>query len=260
MRFMETVHGGAQNTGEARSPQLVFIHGPGAGGCSDAFWHQRRRFRGSVAPDLPGHLEGERCRDVARYAEWVRGWLWAHGYKRNLVLVGYTLGASISLQYGLDYPDEVRGLVLMTVAMRPKVRPPGTYDMRLRAAKDPKAYEEEWIAFQRKAMHLVDPGLRERLIARHREVGPLSQYHDLMTIDAFDVRDRIASLQPALLLLRGLLDHGNPPDYEREIHEAVPGSKYVQLGAAGHFPCTERPDEVNALIEEFVATLPNTRA
>ena len=51
-----------------------------------------------------------------------------------------------------------------------------------------------------------------------------------------------------------------PPDYEREIHEAVPGSKYVQLGDAGHFPCTERPDAVNALIEEFAATLPNTRA
>ena len=32
-----------------------------------------------------------------------------------------TLGASIALQYGLDYPDEVKGVVLMTVAARPKV-------------------------------------------------------------------------------------------------------------------------------------------
>jgi pimeloyl-ACP methyl ester carboxylesterase len=36
------------------------------------------------------------------------------GLKGDLVLIGYTLGASIALQYGLDYPDEVRGLVLMT--------------------------------------------------------------------------------------------------------------------------------------------------
>src|SRR4029453_5320921 len=63
----------------------------------------------------------------------------------DLVLIGYTLGASIALQYGLDYPDEVRGLVLMTVAARPKTREAGAYEMRLRAAEDPKVYEE-WLA------------------------------------------------------------------------------------------------------------------
>src|SRR5262245_26634991 len=34
--------------------------------------------------------------------------------------------------------------------------------MRLRVAEDPKAYEE-WLAYQRHAMQLVEPGLRERL-------------------------------------------------------------------------------------------------
>lgn len=235
-------------------PQLVFIHGPGAGGCADAYCHQLRHFPNSVAPNLPGHLQGTRCPDVARYAEWVRGWLSAQGLNKDLVLVGYTLGASIALEYGLDYPEEVKGLVLMTVAARPKARAPGTYEMRLRAPEDPRVYEE-WLAFQRSAMHLVEPDLRERLMERHRQVGPLSQYHDLIAIDTFDVRDRIATLKPRLLLLRGLRDHGNPPEYEKEIHEAVPGSQYVRLADAGHFPCTEIPGKVNALIEEFVAGL-----
>ena len=235
-------------------PQLVFLHGPGAGACADAYFFQRKHFPASVAPDLPGHLEGTRCADVKGYTEWVRGWLWARGMKRDLVLVGYTLGASIGLQYGLDYPEEVAGLVLMTVAARPKVRAPGTYEMRLKALEDPKVYEE-WVAFQRKAMHLVEPGLRERLMERHKQVGPLSQYHDLMAIDTFDVRDRIATLKPKLLLLRGLQDHGNPPKYEKEIHEAVPGSSYVELHEAGHFPPMEIPEKVNALIAEFVAGL-----
>jgi non-heme chloroperoxidase len=235
-------------------PQLVFLHGPGAGACSDAYYYQRQHFPQSVAPDLPGHLSGTRCADVRGYTEWVRGWLWAQGLNKDLVLVGYTLGASIALQYGLDYPDEVKGLVVMTVAAKPKVRAPGTYEMRLNALKDPKVYEE-WLAFQRKAMHLVAPELRERLFERHKQVGPMSQYHDLMAIDTFDVRDRIATLKPKLLLLRGLLDHGNPPDYEREIHEAVPGSSYVRFPDAGHFPPMEIPGKVNALIEEFVAKL-----
>jgi pimeloyl-ACP methyl ester carboxylesterase len=235
--------------------QLVFLHGPGAGACAASYHDPFQQFPNSVAPTLPGHREGTRCPDVARYTEWVRGWLWAQGLNKDLVLVGYTLGASIALQYGLDYPDEVQGLVVMTVAARPKVRPPGTYEMRLRALEDPKVYEEEWLEFQRHTMMFVEPGLRERLMERHRQVGPLSQYHDLKTIDAFDVRDRIATLTPKLLLLRGLRDPGNPPEYEKEIHEAVPGSKYVKLASAGHFPPTENPDEVNALIEEFVAGL-----
>lgn len=234
--------------------QLVFLHGPGAGACADAFHHQRRHFPDSVAPTLPGHLEGIPCSDVARYMEWVRGWLWAQGLKKDLVLVGYTLGASIALQYGLDYPGEVKGLVLMTVAARPKTRTPGTYELRLRAAQDPKVYEE-WLEQMRHSMKFVDPQLRERLIERHRQVGPLSQYHDLKAIDAFDVRDRLATLRPKLLLLRGLDDPGNPPEYEKELHEAVPGSRYVKLSGAGHFPPTEIPDKVNALIEEFVAAL-----
>jgi pimeloyl-ACP methyl ester carboxylesterase len=235
-------------------PQYVFLHGPGAGACADAYTCQLEHFRGSVAPNLPGHLEGTRCPDVARYTEWVRGWLWAQGLKQDLVLVGYTLGACIALQYGLDYPEEVKGLVIMTVAARPKVRPPGTYEMRLRALEGPKAYDE-WLAFQFKAMHLVEPGLRERLMQRHRQVGPLSQLEDFKVIDAFEVRDRLATLRPKLLLLRGLQDHGNPPEYEKEIHETVPGSRYVKLPDAGHFPPTEIPGKVNALIEEFAATL-----
>ena len=107
--------------------------------------------------------------------------------------------------------------------------------------------------FHPRYWHLVK--LRDRLMERHRQVGPMSQYHDLKTIDAFDVRDRIAALKPKLLVLRGVDDPGNPPEYEKEIHEAVPGSRYVKLTGAGHFPPTEIPEKVNALIEEFVAEL-----
>jgi len=170
------------------------------------------------------------------------------------VLVGFTLGACIALQYALDFPDEVNAIVLMTVSMRPKERAPGALDMRLKAAKDPDTYKE-WLEFQRHALMFVEPGLRDRLLERHTQVGPISQYNDLVTIDRFDVRDRISTLKPPLLLIRGLDDPGAPPEYELEIHKAVPGSRYLKLSGAGHFPTAELPDQVNEAMDEFLASL-----
>ncbi|MGE3539852.1 MAG: alpha/beta fold hydrolase [Candidatus Tectimicrobiota bacterium] len=235
--------------------QLVFLHGPGAGGCAASFHYQLEHFPGSLAPNLPGHLEGTSCASVERYTDWVRGWLWAQGKQRALVLVGFTLGACIALQYALDYPEEVAGLVLMTVAMRPKRRAPDMLNLRLRAAEDP-AVHAQWLATMRETMHFIhDVDMQERLLACHRQVGPVSQYQDLVVIDRFDVQDRIGSLQPPLLLIRGMDDPLAPEEYEREIHEAVPGSQYLPLRQSGHFPMAEHPDTVNQAIQQFLQTL-----
>ena len=231
---------------------FVFIHGPGAGGCADSFIHQLRHFPNSLAPTLPGHPDGTACRDVERYTEWLRGWLWSQDRKEDLVLVGFTLGACIALQYALDYPEEVQALALMTVSMGPKQRAPGTLEFRLRASEDPGVYQE-WLEAMRHAMMFIEPQLRDHLIQRHEEVGPMSQYRDLVTIDQFDVRDRIHTLKPPLLLIRGLDDPGRPPEYELDIHLAVAGSQYLKLEQAGHFPMVERPEIVNQAIEDLLS-------
>lgn len=233
--------------------QMVFIHGPGAGGCADSFVYQLQHYPGSVAPTLPGHLQGEPCPNVERYTEWLRGWLWSQGKREELVLVGFTLGACIALQYGLDYPDEVKALVVMTVAMRPKERPPGALEIRLKAAEGGENFEN-WINLMRHNMKFVDPELREHLIDCHRKVGPMSQYRDFIVIDGFDVRGRINSLKPPLLLVRGADDPGAPPEYEMEIHRALPKSKFFKMDDAGHFPMAEKPQEFNKAIDEFLAS------
>lgn len=179
--------------------------------------------------------------------------MWSKGKKQDLVLVGYTLGACIALRYGLDYPDEVKALVLMTVAMRPKERPAEARELRLKAAQDPAVYRQ-WLDLNRHNMMFIDADLRERLVECHQKVGPMSQHDDFVVIDQFDVRDRIDTLQPPLLLIRGADDPGSPPEYEIEIHRAVPGSQYLELSQAGHFPMAEKPQEFNRAIDEFLAS------
>jgi pimeloyl-ACP methyl ester carboxylesterase len=86
-------------------------------------------------------------------------------------------------------------------------------------------------------------------------VGPISQHDDLVVIDNFDVSDRIDTLKAPLVLIRGVDDPGQPPEYELELHRAVPESKYLKLDHAGHFPMAERPEDVNHAIEELLADL-----
>jgi len=232
--------------------QMVFIHGPGAGGCAESFVYQLEHYPGSLAPTLPGHPEGAACASVERYAEWLRGWLWSQGKRKELVLVGYTLGGCIALQYALDYPDEVKALVLMTTGMRPRERAPGALELRSKATADPESYRQ-WLELMRHQFSFMEPELGERLVECHRRVGPLSQYRDFVAIDQFDVRDRIHTLEPPLLLIRGVDDPAKTPEYELEIHQAVAGSQYVKLNGCGHFPFAERPAEVNRAIDEFLS-------
>jgi pimeloyl-ACP methyl ester carboxylesterase len=233
--------------------QLVFIHGPGAGGCADAFVYQLQYYPGSLAPTLPGHPHGAACASVERYADWLRGWLWSKSKQKELVLVGYTLGGCIALQYGLDYPDEVKALVLMTTGMRPRERAPGALELRLRAAADSETYRT-WLETMRHQFLFMISELGDHLVECHRRVGPLSQYRDFVVIDHFDVRDRINTLKPPLLLIRGVDDPASTPEYELEIHQAVPGSQYLKFKGCGHFPFAEKPAEVNGAIDEFLAT------
>jgi pimeloyl-ACP methyl ester carboxylesterase len=233
--------------------QMVFIHGPGAGGRADSFVHQLKYYPGSLAPTLPGHPDGTSCANVERYTEWLRGWLWSKGRQKDLVLVGFTLGGCAALQYGLDYPDEVTALVLMTTGMRPRERRPGTLEFRLKAAEDPETYRQ-WLETMRHQFLFMEAELRDQLIECHRKVGPLSQYRDFVVLDQFDVRERIHTLKPPLLLIRGVDDPNATAEYEREIHEAVPGSQYLKLKNAGHFPFAEKPAEVKRAIDEFLAS------
>ena len=234
--------------------QLVFLHGPGAGGCADSYVNQLSHYPGSLAPNLPGHPHGTPCSSVERYTDWLRGWLHGQGMTKNLVLSGFTLGACVALQYALDYPDEVKGLALMTIAMRPKQRRPEDLQFRLDAAAD-SVVHEKWLGMMDGIMHFIEPNLRAQLLQRHREVGPLAQYRDLVVIDRFDVRDRIHALKMPLLLIQGVDDPLATGEYETEIQRSVPGSRLIKMKDAGHFPMVEKPDEVNAAIDAFLAEI-----
>ncbi|WP_445181923.1 alpha/beta fold hydrolase [Pseudonocardia sp. Cha107L01] len=45
-----------------------------------------------------------------------------------------------------------------------------------------------------------------------------------------------------------------PPYLSCEVADVIPGARYAEVPAAGHFGYLERPDEVNRLLLEFFAS------
>ncbi|MES3000014.1 MAG: alpha/beta hydrolase [Pseudomonadota bacterium] len=236
--------------------QLVFIHGPGAGGNSQSWKEQLAYFPGSLAPDMPGNPDGSTCHTLTGCVEWLRGWLWAQGKKRDLVLVGYTLGSAIAIEYALAYPEEVSGIVLSTIEMKPRPRSlPSNLDRCLAAQAGEPGAMEEWLRFQRSNLRAAPPDITERLMAEHVKVGPMAQYRSLQLLFSFDGTDRLAQIKPKVMLIRGEADPLNPPDGEGGMHAQIPGSRLERMADGGHFPITENHEKANALIADFVRGL-----
>ena len=96
----------------------VFVHGAGSSGLP--FYYQLRHFRLSNAIDLPGHPTGNPCISIDAYLEWVRGFITALRYE-DVVLIGHSMGAAITLRYALRYPEDLRGIILICTGARLRV-------------------------------------------------------------------------------------------------------------------------------------------
>jgi hypothetical protein len=88
--------------------RLKIILLPGSGGTGESLWQHEEAFPGVVlGVSLPGHSDGERLETVERRAQCVhdtdipnQGWL-----PEDLIVGGSSIGAGISLAYGLMYPE-----------------------------------------------------------------------------------------------------------------------------------------------------------
>lgn len=100
--------------------KLIFIHG--SGGCKESWQFQIDHFKNSEAINLPGHPDGELCSTIAEYAAWLHIYIQDKGYQ-DVVLVGHSLGGGIALQYALDYPEKLAGIITVGSGGRLRVSP-----------------------------------------------------------------------------------------------------------------------------------------
>jgi len=226
---------------------LVFVHGAGD---SARAWREQVAYFGAraYALDLPGH--GERpdtlpeSVSVADYARAVQAIITNELRLERPLIVGHSLGGLIALQMGLDFGQQLGGLVLVGTGARMRVAP-----MLLEAARtDPEQAQRVL-----KQSSVSNQGDTARLLNEQNKAQPSLLYRDLMACNSFDVMDRLEELRDLpTLILCGAEERNAPVKHSVYLHEHIAGSTLQIIPGAGHYVQREKPEEVNRAIAEWL--------
>lgn len=261
--------------GDHHGPEtLLLIHGMAG---SSATWRNvipklAENYR-VVAPDLLGHGLSAKPRgdySLGAFAVWLRDLLDELGIPRATV-IGQSLGGCIAMQFAYQHRDRCDRVVLIgSGGLGPELN----WVLRLLAAPGaefvlpalaPKPVLDAGNAVR---AWLMSAGLRS---PRGAEIW--SAYSSLSDADSrhaflrtlrsvVDYRGQAVSAlnrlhmtaQLPVMLVWGDEDRIIPVAHGHAAHQALPGSRLEILPGIGHFPHVEAPDQVTALLADFIAT------
>ncbi|MDL1871969.1 alpha/beta hydrolase [Deltaproteobacteria bacterium PRO3] len=237
---------------------LLFIH---CWSCNRRYWDSAmaelsKNYR-VVALDLRGHGESDRGRKDLKVADLARDVdaLIKQLKLNNVVLVGSSMGGSISLAAAKDNPGTVVGVVCVDTLQNVEMKTPE--DLREGFIK---SLEQDFRAGLAKFMPMVfakdaDPKLIAWAVEQASKTDPqaaVSLIKDLFSLD-------LASWMSAVKVpIRCLNSDSSPPlglKTSVEVNRKYADFDVVELQGSGHLPQLERPEEFNRKLRETVEGL-----
>ena len=256
-------------------PLLVMVHGiAGSSGTWVPVMPLLAERYTVIAPDLLGHGESAKPRgdySLGAYASGIRDLLGVLGHERATI-VGHSLGGGIAMQFAYQFPQMAERLVLVCSGGLGKEVTP-----LLRALTVPGT---EYVLpfFLRRELHDVlgaagrvvgrfgvraDPFLSEVWQAWARLTDVRAQRAFIHTIRAVidiagqrvSARDRLyLAHEVPTMIVWGDRDQVIPVSHGHIAHELIPGSRLEVVQGAGHFLPIERPELLDRLLRDFLAT------
>lgn len=175
----------------------------------------------------------------------------------ELLLIGASMGGRIALEAAHQAPQRVRGIALLGSTARAD-----TEELRALRREAVAQFESGrgedlleanvWFVFHRSAWD--DDALLDRYRAMLRRAGfaqLVRQNRAMMA--AHDFRPRLPEIRCPTLVVCGENDGVTPPECSRELAQAIPGARLALLPDCGHMLTMERPEAVNALLQEWLA-------
>jgi pimeloyl-ACP methyl ester carboxylesterase len=177
-------------------------------------------------------------------------------------LVGTSLGARIVQEVALARPDLVVQAVMFAAHGRPdpvqRYLSQGERELIDSGIRLPARFHAAITAQQSLSRRtLADPVAARDWLELFELSGPRRGAGVRAQLDLLD-DDRLAAYRRIVVpsLVVGFADDALlPPFLAREVAEAIPGARYVELTDCGHLGYLERPDAVNQLLLEYFSTV-----
>ena len=225
---------------------MVFVHGSGASG--DIWRYQTAYFADSHAVNLPGHPDGQALKSVDECVDWLRQYLRAMGCSTDVVLAGHSLGGAIALTFALKYPQEVKGIIIISSGARLRVHSVFLTTCEQAMAGHPHKWHEMIEEWYRR----TPADCRMKIIESQKAVGPAVMLNDFLACDKFDVMGRVHEIKLPALIICGESDFMTPVKYADYLGTKIANSRVVIVPGSGHSVFAEKPEVVNSAIEGFV--------
>ena len=245
---------------------LVWV--PGADGPKETFRYQlppfARRHR-VICADL--RREFAAGADFDRLVDDLVELLDGRGVER-CVLIGTSLGSSISMRFASRFPERVRGIVLSNPVARLSYEHVGlnraaliplamatTRYLPTRLSRDLARY------WSRLGVWIFDdsPGrdalIEYALFTGPRTVPPTVSDRRVSRLRRIDLRSGLGDVAAPALVVKGPRDAYCPVDWALEIVELLPDAEYVSIPRTGHCSHISRPGAFNETLEEWLRRL-----
>jgi len=249
---------------EGTGTPLVLLHGfP----LNHAMWRaQIDAFRDSyrvIAPDLRGFGGSsmtEGTVTMERHADDVAAILDGLGVDGPVVLCGLSMGGYIAFQFARKYASRLRGLILCDTRSAPDTPEGAAGRAKLGQtilAQGPVAALEAMLP---KLFARETPGRNPDVVEQTREMilttAPAAMAASLAGMAVRpDATPLLAGIEVPTLVLAGTEDRISPPDEMRRIAAGLRRAKFVEISQAGHMAPMENPEEVNAALRAYLASL-----
>ncbi|MCL4328898.1 MAG: alpha/beta hydrolase [Candidatus Thermoplasmatota archaeon] len=190
----------------------------------------------------------------------------------DAVFLGVSNGGRICLDFAVEYPDRVRGLVLVDFGIR-GYESTGPEEDKLWdfSAEMEKRYSElitkgEYMQAAALDVDIWSPLLsgevRERIlsIATDNAIKQANYKENFQVSPDPPAFGRLKILRMPILMILGKKDVPGQAAVVSRVHELIPGSELVTIDDADHVPSLSSPATFNRLVLQFLERLKNTVA
>ncbi len=249
---------------------LVFVHGNAQNHTS--FLRISRALNKLGHPtavyDLPGHGRSQPYADgrysMERFSETLCKVIDAAKFKKP-ILVGHSMGGMIALQYAVQNPDGISGLVLIGTADVDPVKANKLLPLAdivneiIKNAYKTSKKELHGKAFQFdkvldfcKDNHL-QPGDQETIAIGLEYTVPQALEGNFDAVDSYDVRDKLHVLNVPALILRGEQDSLMTAEMTSEMGKRIKNSETITIQGCSHNFLIQRPEILEEMMVPWIA-------